>query len=90
MTAFFFIAKTLFDEASGHSAANINQLAQNRHPSLNNQRVGRKVGNYIFGKVAREEGFFNTNLSCRRESRELVGVNCDGWHYIIKSVLRAT
>src|SRR6266702_574681 len=70
--------------------SNLTQLAQNRHPSLNKSTSWSKSWHYIFGKVAREKAFLNTNLSCRRESRGLVGVNCGGWHYITKSVLRAT
>jgi hypothetical protein len=66
------------------------QLAQNRHPSLNKSTSWSKSWHYIFGKVTGEKAFLDTNLSCRRESRGLVGVNCGGWHYIIKSMLRAT
>ena len=68
----------------------LTQLAQNRHPSLNKSTSWSKSWHYIFGKVTGEKAFLDTNLSCRRESRGLVGVNCGGWHYIIKSMLRAT
>ena len=70
--------------------ARLAQLAQNRHPSLNKSTSWSKSWHYIFGKVTGEKAFLDTNLSCRRESRGLVGVNCGGWHYIIKSMLRAT
>jgi hypothetical protein len=68
----------------------LTQLAQNRHPSLNKSTSWSKSWHYIFGKVTGEKAFLDANLSCRRESRGLVGVNCGGWHYIIKSMLRAT